>query len=208
MVRSHLRLPRIALCSRQRSVICDGWAPRCVRDPGGFIGGWSVQNGSQVKNHLIGRLTALGLGCVKTPKWIMVLNSFEKLAWRHGKRGCKPLLNEACPSKVCPGLPRSHPKFMHMPCVRIKGDVRKADILLSFNPVLPSVFWLAGKRNTCWKDLPLWCFGFGAPTIPCNLMHASPIPSPLCTLLEENLAGQKIFSKHAAEAFGVVLLAS
>jgi len=40
-------------------------------------------------------------GSMRTPKRINgALDYFEKLIWRHGKCGYKPLLNTACPSKV------------------------------------------------------------------------------------------------------------
>ena len=77
---------------------------------------------------------------MKTPKRINgALDLFEKLVCRHGKCGYKPLLNKACPSKVRPSVPENHPEFI-MFCIQIKGNVRKADILVRFNPVLPSVF--------------------------------------------------------------------
>ncbi|KAF9778988.1 hypothetical protein BJ322DRAFT_467552 [Thelephora terrestris] len=50
-------------------------------------------------------------GLIETPRRVEnALGFFEKLIWRHGKCGYKPLLNTACPSKV-------------------KGNVQKSDIL-------------------------------------------------------------------------------
>ncbi|KIJ13439.1 hypothetical protein PAXINDRAFT_81133, partial [Paxillus involutus ATCC 200175] len=41
------------------------------------------------------------LGCCKTPKRLRdILLLTEKMIWRHGKCGYKPLCNKVCPSKV------------------------------------------------------------------------------------------------------------
>ncbi|KAF9647961.1 hypothetical protein BDM02DRAFT_3097222, partial [Thelephora ganbajun] len=64
-------------------------------------------------------------GFMRTPKRINnALDFFEKLIWRHGKCGYKPLLNTACPSKVSPKVSQNNRKFMYMG-FRSKATCRK-----------------------------------------------------------------------------------
>ena len=54
-----------------------------------------------------GLLPTQARGFMRTPKRInSALGLFEKLIWRHGKCGYKPLLNTACPSKVRVNTPK------------------------------------------------------------------------------------------------------
>jgi len=76
---------------------------------------------------------------MRTPKRINdALNFFEKLIWRHGKCGYKPLLNMACPSKVGLCVPYNGREFISG--IQVNGSVQKADILVSFNTVLPFAY--------------------------------------------------------------------
>jgi hypothetical protein len=50
-------------------------------------------------------------GACKTPKRLReILSLLEKMIWRHGKCGYKPLRDKACPSKVI--LDNYPPEFM------------------------------------------------------------------------------------------------
>ena len=77
---------------------------------------------------------------MRTPKRVNdALDFFEKLIWRHGKCGYKPLLNTACPSKVSLSVSYSGREFIDLG-FQVNDSVQKADILVSFNTVLPFAY--------------------------------------------------------------------
>lgn len=111
---------------------------------------------------------------MRTPKRInKALDFFEKLVWRHGKCGYKPLLNTTCPSKVSLSIPYNGPEFIYPD----SGQRQRAESRYprKFQHGHAVCVLTEGKRSTCRRD-PRSCLHS-----PSSLL--TPPPTPTSTLL-------------------------